>query len=77
MSNAFAKAPPPKQGFYIHPNKAYVDWWINHKQQDHILPNVVRLCRDTLSPPVFGKNMLTLSSARLAFSKQHMNLVSI
>jgi hypothetical protein len=26
ISNAFAKAPPPKQGFYIHPNKAFHEW---------------------------------------------------
>ncbi len=25
ISNAFAEAPPPKQGFYIHPNKAFLD----------------------------------------------------
>ena len=23
VSNAFAEAPPPKQGFYIHPNRAF------------------------------------------------------
>jgi hypothetical protein len=32
VSNAFAKAPPPKQGFYIIPDKAFLDWWINHKK---------------------------------------------
>ncbi len=27
VSNAFAKASPPKQGFYIRPDKAFLDWW--------------------------------------------------
>jgi hypothetical protein len=32
VSNAFAKAPPPKQGFFIHPDKAFHAWWVLHKQ---------------------------------------------
>ncbi len=31
--NTFAKAPPPKQGFYLYPDRAFNKWWINHKQQ--------------------------------------------
>jgi hypothetical protein len=31
VSNAFAKAPLPKQGFYLQSNKAFHDWWVNHK----------------------------------------------
>jgi hypothetical protein len=27
VSNAFGEAPPPKQGFYIRPDKAFIDWW--------------------------------------------------
>jgi hypothetical protein len=43
VSNAFAKASPPKQGFYIIPDKAFLDWWINHKQRPpiphgHVIP---------------------------------------
>jgi hypothetical protein len=30
VSNAFAEAPPPKQGFYIHPD--IKDWWVQHKK---------------------------------------------
>jgi hypothetical protein len=26
VSNAFAKAPPPKQGFFICPNQAFREW---------------------------------------------------
>jgi hypothetical protein len=32
VSNAFAEAPPPKQGFYIHPDRAFRKWWSNHKK---------------------------------------------
>ena len=38
VSNAFAEAPPPKQGFYIYPDKAFHDWWVKHKQWPHIAP---------------------------------------
>ena len=33
VSNAFAEAPPPKQGFYIYPDKVFHDWWVHHKKQ--------------------------------------------
>jgi hypothetical protein len=36
VSNAFAEAPPPKQGFYIRPDKAFCNWWVNHKKRDPI-----------------------------------------
>ena len=26
--NAFAEAPPPKQGFYVHPDRAFREWWV-------------------------------------------------
>jgi hypothetical protein len=29
VSNAFGEAPPPKQGFYILPDKAFRGWWIS------------------------------------------------
>jgi hypothetical protein len=36
VSNAFAEASPLKQGFYIRPNKAFCNWWVNHKEHDLI-----------------------------------------
>jgi hypothetical protein len=27
VSNAFSEAPPPKQGFYIQPGRAFEEWW--------------------------------------------------
>jgi hypothetical protein len=43
VSNAFAKAPPPKQGFFIHLDKAFHEWWVLHKKRPpipngHIVP---------------------------------------
>jgi hypothetical protein len=32
VSNAFSKAPPPKQGFFIRPDRAFHKWWVNHKK---------------------------------------------
>ena len=34
VSNAFAKAPPPKQPFFIQPDKAFHEWWVNHLKKD-------------------------------------------
>jgi hypothetical protein len=43
VSNAFAEAPPPKQGFNIQPDKAFNDWWVHHKKRmpiptGHVIP---------------------------------------
>ncbi|KAL7532881.1 hypothetical protein ACHAWF_004272, partial [Thalassiosira exigua] len=36
VSNAFGEAPPPKQGFYICPDKAIRHWWVHHKKRPPI-----------------------------------------
>ena len=41
VTNAFAEAPPPKQGFYIRPDKAFNDWWTNHMKRPPIPPGHV------------------------------------
>ena len=41
VSNAFAEAPPPKQGFYIYPDKAFNDWWVHHKHKPPLQPGEV------------------------------------
>jgi hypothetical protein len=43
VSNAFDKAPPSKPGFYITPDKAFLEWWVNHKKlspipDGHVIP---------------------------------------
>ena len=41
VSNASGEAPPPKQGFYIRPDRAFHDWWVNHKKRLSIPPGYV------------------------------------
>ncbi len=41
VSNAFAESPPPKQGFYIHPDAAFHTWWTIHKGRPPIPPGHV------------------------------------
>jgi hypothetical protein len=36
VSNAFAEAPPPKQGFFVRPDRAFHEWWVNHKKRPPI-----------------------------------------
>ncbi len=36
VSNSFAEAPSPKQGFYIYPDRAFHEWWVNHKKRPPI-----------------------------------------
>ncbi len=43
VSDPFAEAPPPKQGFYIRPDKAFNEWWVKHKKRTpipsgHVIP---------------------------------------
>jgi hypothetical protein len=41
VSNAFAEAPPPKQGFFIRPDRAFNEWWVQHKRLPPISPGHV------------------------------------
>lgn len=41
VSNAFAEAPPPKQGFYIRPDPAFRAWWTIHKGRPPLPSNAV------------------------------------
>jgi hypothetical protein len=41
VSNAFTEAPPPKQGFFIHPNHAFMEWWTQHRKNPPLDPNDV------------------------------------
>ena len=41
VSNAFAEAPPPKQGFFIRPDLAFKAWWTVHKGRPPIPPHHV------------------------------------
>jgi hypothetical protein len=41
VSNAFAEAPPPKQGFFIRPDRAFHEWWTLHKKRPPLPPDYV------------------------------------
>jgi hypothetical protein len=61
VSNTFAKAPPPKQGFYIIPDKAFLDWWINHKKRPpiphgHVIPILSAMQGHPESPRLWEKH---------------------
>jgi hypothetical protein len=60
MSNAFAEAPPPKQGFYIHPDRAFREWWVNHKKrppipEGHVIPILLAMQGHPESPRLWEK----------------------
>jgi hypothetical protein len=61
VSNAFAEAPPPKQGFFIHPDCAFNEWWVNHKQlppipPSHIIPVISAMQGHPESPRLWEKH---------------------
>ena len=39
VSNAFAEAPPPKQGFFIRPDREFHEWWTLHKHRPPLPPD--------------------------------------
>jgi hypothetical protein len=71
VSNAFAEAPPPKQGFYIRPDKAFHEWWTIHKKRPpiphgHMIPILSAMQGHPESPRLWEKNMLTRYCMNLA-----------
>ncbi len=61
VSNAFAKAPPPKQGFYFRPDKAFHEWWVNHKcwppiPPGHVIPGCSAMQGHPESPHLWEKH---------------------
>ncbi len=61
VSNAFAEAPPPKQGFYIRPDWAFNDWWVKHKHlppipPGHVIPILSAMQSHLESPRLWEKH---------------------
>jgi hypothetical protein len=59
--NAFAEAPPPKQGFYVRPDRAFRKWWENHKGQPpipagHVVPVLSAMQGHPESPCLWEKH---------------------
>jgi hypothetical protein len=67
VSNAFSEAPPPKQGFYILPDKAFQAWWVSKGHDpipdNHVIP-VQAASRAILKQDGYGKSTSIKSSAK-------------
>ncbi len=62
VSNAFAEAPPSKQGFFIYPNRAFHDWWVNKKGkppilEGHVIPVLGAMQGHPESPRLWEKHI--------------------
>ena len=69
-SNAFAEAPPPKQGFFVRPDRAFHEWWVNHKKRPpipdgHVIP-VLSAMQGHPESPRLWENTPTRSCKNLA-----------
>lgn len=61
VSNAFAEAPPPKQGFYIYPDRAFHEWWVHHKkkpplEKGYVIPILSAMQGHPESPRLWEKH---------------------
>jgi len=61
VSNAFAEAPPPKQGFFVRPDRAFLDWWVHHKKRPpipdgHVIPILSAMQGHPESPRLWEKH---------------------
>jgi hypothetical protein len=61
VCNAFAKTPPPKQGFYVRPDRAFSDWWVLHKKcspipEGHVFPILLAMQGQSESPRLWEKH---------------------
>jgi len=61
VSNAFAEAPPPKQGFFVRPDRAFNEWWVQHKQlppipPGHVIPILSAMQGHPESPRLWEKH---------------------
>ncbi len=60
--NAFAEAPPLKQGFFIFPDWAFHNWWVNKKGKppipdSHVIPVLGAMQGHPESPCLWEKNI--------------------
>jgi hypothetical protein len=61
VCNAFAEAPLPKQGFFIRPDCAFNEWWVQHKKSppippDHVIPVLSAMQGHPESPRLWEKH---------------------
>jgi hypothetical protein len=60
--NVFAEALPPKQGFFIYPDRAFHDWWVNKKGKTpipdgHVIPVLGAMQGHPESPRLWEKHI--------------------
>ncbi len=61
VSNAFAEAPLPKQGFFIRPDNAFLAWWTDHLKRPpipkgHVIPILSAMQGHPESPRLWEKH---------------------
>lgn len=61
VSNAFGEAPPPKQGFFIKPDKAFREWWTKCKgrppiPKGHVIPVLAAMQGHPEAPRLWEKH---------------------
>ena len=62
VSNAFGEAPPPKQGCFIRPDRAFHDWWVLHLgnppiPQGFVIPILAAIQGHPESPRLWEKHV--------------------
>ena len=61
VSNAFGEAPPPKQGFFIRPDRAFREWWVarGHKPipEGFVIPVLAAMQGHPESPRLWEKHI--------------------
>ena len=55
------KLPPPKQGFFIRPDRAFNEWWVRHKKlppipPGHVIPILLAMQGHPESPRLWEKH---------------------
>lgn len=71
-ANAFAEAPPPKQGFYVRPDDAFREWWKARGKPDipkgHVIPVLAAMQGHPESPRLWEKHINKILIKRLGFT---------
>jgi hypothetical protein len=71
VSNAFGEAPPPKQGFFIRPDKAFHGWWASKGRppipDGYVIPVQAAMQGHPESPRLWEKHIDKILRVKLRF----------
>jgi hypothetical protein len=71
VSNAFGEAPPPKQGFFIRPDKAFHGWWASKGRppipDGYVIPVQAAMQGHPESPRLWEKHIDKILCVKLCF----------